>query len=243
MIRFNSYSYGSRMGYSSGNSLYRSLSQLSSVRSGSYYRALRSYYGTNNRTSAAQRNTAVNKKNYGVLGQDSGLANVSKESKELSAAAKKLTGTGKNGLFADRENYDADAAFKAASDLVTNYNETLDAVNKTSNFSVSNAAGSLTRVTGALSRSLGGIGISVGKDGRMSIDEEGFKSAEFDNVKAMLGAKGSFSGIVDSSAQRISSVAEQQNRQMSFSNGGIYDRYSSYSQNYGLSGSLFDGYF
>lgn len=243
MIRFNSYNFGSRLGYGSGNSLYSSLSQLSTVKSGSYYRALRSYYGTNNRTNATQRNTAVNNKTYGVLGQDGGLTNVSKESKELSAAAKKLTDGGRNGLFVSEKTYDADAAYKAASDFVTNYNETLDAVNKSSNFSVSSTAGNMTRLTGVMSRGLSGVGISVGNDGKMSIDEESFKSAGFDKVNSMLGPRGSFSGAIDSTAQRLSSVAEQQNHQMSFSNGGLYDRSGLYSQNYRLTGSLFDGYF
>ena len=137
MIRFNSFNYGNLFGYGSGSSLYSNLSQLSSVRSGSYAKALKSYYGRNNQTASTQKNSAVNKYNYSTYTQQSGLSNVSKESTDLSAAAKKLTDTGKEGLFASEEKYDADAAYKAASDFVTNYNETLDAVNKTTNAAVS----------------------------------------------------------------------------------------------------------
>ena len=54
---------------------------------------------------------------------------------------------------------------------IDNYNETLAAVNKTTNAAVSSAAGSMTRMTGVMTKSLSGIGISVGKDGRMSINE------------------------------------------------------------------------
>ena len=161
MIRFNSFNYGSLFGYGSGSSLYSNLSQLSSVRSGSYAKALKSYYGRNNQTASTQKNSAVNKYNYNTYTQQSGLSNVSKESTDLSAAAKKLTDTGKEGLFASEEKYDADAAYKAASDFVTNYNETLDAVNKTTNAAVNSAAGSMTRMTGVMTKSLSGIGIRL----------------------------------------------------------------------------------
>lgn len=244
MIRFNSYNYGSRLGYGSGNSLYSSLSQLSTVKSGSYYKALRSYYGKVGQTTAAQRNTAVNNRNsIGAYGRNEALTSVSKESSELSAAAKKLTAGGKDGLFADKDKYDADAAYKAVSDLVTNYNETLDAVNKAGNSMVSNTAGSMTRITGVLNRSLSGVGISVGNDGKMSINEDEFKNAGYDKVKSTLGSKGSFASVVDSNAQRLSSVAEQQNRQTSLRSTGLYNRYGSYSGSYAVSGSLFDGWF
>jgi hypothetical protein len=243
MIRFNSFNYGSLFGYGSGNSLYSNLSQLSSVRSGSYAKTLKSYYGRNNQTASTQKNSAVNKYSYNTYTQQSGLSNVSKESTDLSAAAKKLTDTGKEGLFASEERYDADAAYKAASDFVTNYNETLDAVNKTTNAAVSSAAGSMTRMTGVMTKSLSGIGISVGKDGRMSINEEEFKNAGFDKVKSMLGTNGSYARIIGSSAQRLSSAVEQQSRQMSLGSTGLYGRYGSYFGNYGFGGSRFDGWF
>lgn len=239
MIRFNSFNYGSIFGYGLGNSLYGNFSQLSSVRSA---QALKSYYGRNS-TAAVQKNTTGNRYNYGMYAANSGLSNVSKESTELSAAAKKLTDTGKDGLFASQEKYDADAAYKAASNFVTNYNETLNAVDQTTNAAVSSAAGSMTRMTRIVTRGLSGIGISVGKDGRMSIDEEEFKNASFDKVKSMLGTNGSFARIIGSSAQRLGSAAEQQNRQMTMASSGIYGRNASFFGNYGYVGSRFDGLF
>ena len=245
MIRFNSFNYGAIFGYGSGNSLYSNLSQLTSARSGAYAKGLKSYYGRNNQT--AQKNTAVNKYNYGTYSQLNGLSNVSKESTELSAAARKLTDTGRNALFADKEKYDADKAYKAVSDFVTNYNEALDAANKTVNMTVSSAAGSMNRITGVMTGNLGQVGITVASDGRMSVNEEDFKNADFDKVKSMFGSNGSFAGIIGSSAQRLNSAAEQQSRQMAlFSNSGIYGRYGSYFGGYGgygLLGSGFDSLF
>ena len=245
MIRFNSYNYGSlfgsgsRSGYS--NSILSNLSQLSSIRSGAYSKALKAYYGKNN-TNATQKNNAVNKYNYSSYNGSVELSAVSKESSELVSAAKKLTATGKDSLFSDKEKYDADAAFKAASEFVTNYNETLNAVGKTTNTAVNNAASSMTRMTGVMTKSLGNIGVTIGKDGRMSINEEEFKNAGYDKVKSMLGTNGSFARIIGSSAQRLESAAEQQNRYSSINN-GIYGKYGNTLSNYGYSGSSFNEWF
>ncbi len=243
MIRFNGFNYGNLFGYGSGSSLYSSLSRLSSVRSTTFAKAIKSYYGRNDQTASVQKNSSVNKYNTSVYAQQSGLSNVSKESNALSEAAKKLTDDSKNGLFAGEENYDADAAYKAVDDLATNYNDTLDAVNKTTNMAVSSAAGSMTRMTGIMTKSLSGIGITVGEDGKMSINEEEFKNAGFDKVKSMLGTNGSFARIIGSSAQRLSMAADQQSLQMSLGNTGIYGRYGSYFGNNGFGGSWFSGLF
>ncbi|MCR5775027.1 MAG: hypothetical protein K6G42_08080 [Lachnospiraceae bacterium] len=243
MIRFNGFNYGGIFGYGSGNSLYGNLSQLSNIRSGGYAKALRSYYGKNSQTTSAQKNAIVNKSNYGTYARQSGLSDVSKESADLSAAAKKLTDSGREGLFSAQEKYDADAAYKAASDFVDDYNETLDAVNKTGNTAVGSAAGSMTRMTGVMKKSLSGIGISVSGNGKMAINEEVFKNAGFDKVKSMLGTNGSFARIIGSSAQRIGAAAEQQSRQTAMSGSGIYGRYGSFFGNFGSSVSRFDGWF
>ena len=72
--------------------------------------------------------------------------------------------------------------------------------------------------------------------------EDGLKNAGFDKVKSMLGTNGSFARIIGSSAQRLSSAAEQQSRQMSLGSTGLYGRYGSYFGNYGFGGSRFDGW-
>ena len=241
MVRSNGLNYGTIFGYGSGNSFYSNLSQLQSVRNGAYSKALKAYYGKNNSgTTSSQKNHVSNKNRFSTYAADKGLSEVSKESAELSDAAKKLANTGKDSFFASRENYDADAAYQAVSDFVSSYNETLDAVEKTTNATVSRAAGSMTRMTGMMTGSLGKIGISIGKDGKMSLDEEKFKNAGFDQAKSVLGTNGSFARIIGSSAQRLGSTAEQQSRQ-SMSNSGIYSRYGSYFDNY--YGTQFNGWY
>ena len=244
MLRLSNFNYGAFFGSGSSNlssSIYSNLSQLSSIRSGAYSKALKAYYGKNN-TSETSKSTSSSKYNNYSYATNSELTNVSKESSELVVASKKLSDTGKDNLFSSKEKYDSAAAYKAANEFVSSYNETLEAVSKTSNTSVRNSANSMTKMTGIMTKSLGSIGITVEKNGRLSINEEEFKNADFDKVKSMLGTNGSFARIIGSSAQRLESAAEQQNRQSAYGT-GIYGRNGNNYGGYGYTGSSFNGWF
>ncbi|MCR4891258.1 MAG: hypothetical protein K5989_03620 [Lachnospiraceae bacterium] len=242
MIRFSNFNYGNLFGYGSGNSLFNNLSQFSGIRSGSFSKALKSYYGRNKNAGVSQKNNAWNKYGMGSNLTRNALSDVSGKSSDLSESAKKLTDSSKKGLFASEEAYDSDAAYKALSDFVKDYNDTMDSVKDTTNITVTSLAGSMKRMTGIMSRSLNSIGLRVEKDGKMTLDEEEFKDASFDSVKSMLGANSSFARVIGSSAQRLASAAEQQNRQ-TIGNSGIYGRYGSYLGNYGFPGTGFDSWF
>ena len=245
MIRFNTTNYGSLFGYSGyssnsySNTLYSGLSQLSSVKSGAYSKALKALYGKNNNTSSYTSSILKNSKyKYNV---DSELSSVKRESGELADSAKKLYATGKDNLFADKEKYDSDAAYKAVSEFVSNYNETIAAADKLGNSAVDNAVNSMARMTGIMGKSLSKAGITVGTDGKMSVDEEAFKKADMDTVKNLFGNNGYFGKSIASSAQRIESIAGQQELKNS-GNQNFYGRNGSYYGTYN-SGLFFNGLF
>ena len=110
MIRFNNTNYGSLYGfgsYGSTNSIYSNLSQLSSVRSGAYSKALKAYYGKTNTSSVSQKNVLNNRTFLNNL-YASKYDDVQKQSSELASSAQKLTATGKGSLFANKDEYDSD---------------------------------------------------------------------------------------------------------------------------------------
>ena len=171
MIRFNTTNYGSLFGYSGyssnsySNTLYSGLSLVSSVKSGAYSKALKALYGKNKNNSTYTSAVLKNSKyKYDV---DSELSSVKRESGELADSVKKLTDTGKNNLFADKEKYDSDAAYKAVSEFVTNYNETVAVTDKLGNSAIDNAVNSMKRLTGIMGKSLSKAGISIDVDGKM----------------------------------------------------------------------------
>lgn len=244
MLRLNSFSYGSFFGSGSsgfGSSIYNNLSQLSSIRSRAYSKALTAYYGKSSHTEPAKKAAKSKYFDY-PSAANTDLTKISRESSELVAASKKLTENGKDSLFSSQETYDPDAAYKAAGAFVSSYNETLAAAGKTTNSTVRSSLNSMTKMAGIMTKSLDSIGITVGKGGNLSIDEETFKNADFEKVRSMLGASGSFARIIASSAQRLGSAAEQQSRQSAYGT-GLYGRNgSSYGYN-GYAGSGFNAWF
>ena len=247
MIRFNSYDYGGLFGTGSGSifgsSFYSNLSQLSSIRSGAYSKALKAYYAKNKEDQVSARNTVADRNRFtDTFTAGSDLARVSRESSELVASAGKLSDPGKESLFYSREKYDPEEALKAVKEFAGSYNEALDSLKGTSDRTVRNAGESMTRMTGIMTGSLANIGIGVGADGRLSVNEEDFKNADFARVKTLLGSGGSYARIIGSSAQRLHSASEQQSRYLS--NGtGLYGRYGSSRGYYGYSGINFNAWF
>lgn len=220
------------------SSFYSNLSEYGSIRTGAYSKALKAYYKkvAPNKTTQTQQTT--NLKDKGNVANVA-LSTVKSEANELVDSAKKLTSTGKGSLFADKDNYNKDDIYNAVSNFVDQYNETVDSVSSVSNSSVNNAGNRMTRMTDIMSNSLSKVGITVGADGKMSIDEETFKNADMSRVKSLFNGSSSYAGAISSYASRIASQASNQihrvNGSFYGSNGSLYNSYNS--------GSLYDGFF
>ena len=234
--------YGSSLGY--GNSLLSSLSQYSGIRSGSYSKLAKAYYGRNRNSSvqsALQNTGAYNRLRTSAYNAQNALTTAGKEASELVTSANALVDTGKNSLFANADAYDADKAYSAAADFVNNYNDTVSALSKTDNYNVKSAGAGMTRMTGIMKDSLSKIGISVDAGGKMSIDEESFKKADVNSVKSLFNGNGSYAKIVANSAQRVQSTANTQQ----LYGGSVYGSSGSYYNAFGGYGgysSLYSGY-
>ena len=160
-----------------------------------------------------------------------------KESKEIVTSAGNLLNRGKNSLFYDEKSYDSDAAYKAVNEFVTNYNETVDAAEKAGNANIKTVSDSMVRMTGNMRGSLAKVGVTVGQDGKLSINETDFKNADLKNVRTTFGSNSSYAKMIMSSASRIESASEQQ----SMINTGIYGRQGLYNNLF--AGSSFSGWF
>ncbi|MCR5237405.1 MAG: hypothetical protein K6E34_09435, partial [Lachnospiraceae bacterium] len=138
-----------------------------------------------------------------------------------------------------RDTYDPDKAFKAVSDFVTSYNDTVSALPQTGNVSVQTIGSGLIRMTGIMKKSLSMAGVNVSPDGKLSLDEETFKNADMDTIKSLFGGNNSYAKIVSSSAERIrsASILEQRlNIDRFYGKNGSF--YNSLYSGYG-----FDGFF
>jgi hypothetical protein len=259
------------------SSFYSNLGQYASVKSGAYAKATRAYYGKNTvDTSKINSKDNVSSKNkvssndstdsssktstsssasstsaYSKTNKDKVAINTVKtEASELNQAAKKLLDTGKDSVFAKDKEYNKDDAYKAVNDFVKEYNDTVTALGNTKNTSVSNAGDSMKRMSRIMNKDLEAVGISIGNDGKLSIDETKFKAADADKVKSVFnGGSGSFAGMVSSSSARIGQEASNQISKLndnenskSTYNNSSYTNKGAYN-NYNNSGWLYEGFF
>ena len=238
----SSYSNMFGTGSSSTSSFYSNLGEYSSIRNGAYRKLVKSYYKKMNSTDSdttdksttgsIRKNTKLN--STGTVA----LSTVKSEASDLVASTKKLTATGKDSLFASEEKYDADAGYQAVGNFITQYNDTVDALSKVSGTAVKNAGNHMQNMTNIMSKGLSKVGITVGTDGKLTVDEQKFKTADMSKVKALFNGSSSYAGVVSSAAGRVASQAGNQISQLG---GGLYGSNGYYNSYY--SGSLYNGYF
>lgn len=238
----SSYSNMFGSGSSSTSSFYSNLGEYSSIRNGAYRKLVKSYYKKMNSTDS----DTTDKSTTGSTGKNTkvnstgtvALSTVKSEASDLVTSAKKLTATGKDSLFASEEKYDADATYKTVSNFITQYNDTVDALSKVSSTAVKSAGNHMQNMTNIMSKGLSKVGITVGTDGKLTVDEQKFKAADMSKVKALFDGSSSYAGVVSSAAGR---VASQAGNQISHLGGGLYGSNGYYNSYY--SGSLYNGYF
>ena len=238
----SSYSNMFGSGSSSTSSFYSNLGEYSSIRNGAYRKLVKSYYKKMNSTDS----DTTDKSTTGSKGKNTkenstgtvALSTVKSEASDLVTSAKKLTATGKDSLFASEEKYDADATYKTVSNFITQYNDTVDALSKVSSTAVKSAGNHMQNMTNIMSKGLSKVGITVGTDGKLTVDEQKFKAADMSKVKALFNGSSSYAGVVSSAAGRVASQAGNQISQLG---GGLYGSNGYYNSYY--SGSLYNGYF
>lgn len=130
------------------------------------------------------------------------------------------------------------STYKAVSNFVTQYNDTVDALSKASGTVVKNVGNHMQNMTNIMSKGLSKVGITVGTDGKLTVDEQKFKAADMSKVKALFNGSSSYAGVVSSAAGRVASQAGNQISQLG---GGLYGSNGYYNSYY--SGSLYNGYF
>ncbi len=168
------------------------LGDYSAIRSGSYGKIMKSYYGEQ-KSSVSSRSSSKSKT---LLDEILEERRNPKESKEVSAANSKLStsvSTFKNALstlqnentYKDTEN-GLDARSKVENALksyVSAYNDALTTAKKSTNLNMtSNVAGALD-ATKASAEELSELGISVNSNGTLTFDANKFKTIELDTVK------------------------------------------------------------
>ena len=125
--------------------------------------------------------------------------NVSSSVKNLETAFKADTKTGET---------DMDKAYDAAKSFVDSFNELYSSTRGSGNSTVSNKSEFISKMTSAYSNKLSDVGISVGSDGKLSIDKDAFKSASSDDLDKIFGKKDSFASFMSTQADAVSAYSQ-----------------------------------
>ncbi|MCR4610832.1 MAG: hypothetical protein K5644_02925 [Lachnospiraceae bacterium] len=198
------------------------LSDLYSIRNGSYGKLMKAYYSQNSTSTSGTSDTDTEDTTDAVSSYTSSQAtianNVKSAANSLSSAANALIDSDLYSKVAttdadgnETEAVDVDSVYDAVSDFVSAYNKTLTAGAKSSSSTVQSSISSMTSYTKVNSNALAELGITIGSDNKLSIDEETFKNADMDDVQELFGQKGSYSYQISALATSVSSAASFSN--------------------------------
>lgn len=103
---------------------------------------------------------------------------------------------------------DMDKAFSAAESFVNSYNDLYSSTRGSGNASVSGKSQFIANMTNAYSNKLANVGISVGSDGKLSIDKDTFNNASDEEREEIFGKKNSFASFMSEQANAVSAYAQ-----------------------------------
>ena len=103
---------------------------------------------------------------------------------------------------------DRDKAFEAAEKFVKSYNDLYSSTRASGNKTVSNKSQFIANMTNAYSGKLQNVGISVGSDGKLSIDKDTFNSASEDDLDKVFGKKESYASFMSTQANAVSAYSQ-----------------------------------
>ena len=103
---------------------------------------------------------------------------------------------------------DRDKAFEAAEKFVKSYNDLYTSTRGSGNSTVSNKSQFIANMTNAYSRKLESVGISVGSDGKLSVNKDTFNSASEDDLDKVFGKKESYASFMSTQADAVSAYSQ-----------------------------------
>lgn len=141
---------------------------------------------------------------YSVNGKE-----YSSESNRVSLFDGKLSATlkGEGNANLSKQTIDSDVVLRAVKDFADDYNSVVDYLKKnaTKSYEISNLAASFTNVKYVAS-ALSPIGINVDSSGKISVNEDSFKTAMQDNPDKVRQLVGSSGGLAGDTYQKVNSA-------------------------------------
>lgn len=103
---------------------------------------------------------------------------------------------------------DNDKAFSAAQSFVDSYNKLYSSTRSSGNSTVSGKSEFVAKMTNAYTNKLGKVGISVGSDGKLSIDKDTFNNSSAEAREEIFGKKNSYASFMSEQATAMNAYAQ-----------------------------------
>ena len=217
---------------SSSDLLGISYTDYATIRSGSYYKLLKAYYGddcSSEVKSALSTSTSKDDTNT--------LARIESAAEDMKESAATLMTTGSKSVFekvttTDEEgvtktDYDTDAIYKAVKAFADDYNNLLDQAVESNTTNILRGARTMVNYTKVNEGLLAKVGITIGEDNKLEVDEEAFKKADMSTVKNLFGTRGSYGYQIQTQASLIETYAKSE-----AAKSNTYSSSGSYTYNY-----------
>ena len=190
-----------------GNTMFGSfnLGDYASIKNGSYGKLLKAHYAEEKKAASESTKTTTAKSNVTSKKDNTPMSDVKKSADALKTAAEAFK---KEDLFAKKDGeYDKEKILGAVKDFAGKYNAVLDKTSKVNSKDVATSTKFMTSMTDTMSKALSKVGMTVGTDGKLSVDEEAFKKADMNSVKSLFAENISYGSQMADKASDISKDA------------------------------------
>jgi hypothetical protein len=213
---------------SSSNGLFNvDLAEYGLIKKGSYRKLVKAYYAQNDSTknSSSSSTSSASSKQLTLMKSSADALQKSADALKSSALWEKKTITTKNeetGEQETKQDYDWDAITKSVSAFVKDYNDMIDEAGESSDRNVLQQAVWMTNMTAKSESLLDDIGISVGKDNKLTLDEDALKQSDISTLKTLFTGQNSFASKVSARASAMSQSTL--NTSGTYTSSGVYNR-------------------
>ncbi|MDO4188557.1 MAG: hypothetical protein Q4D29_06160 [Lachnospiraceae bacterium] len=206
------FNFGSFFGGGSNNSplnIFSSFnfSDYNSIKNGSYRKLIKSYYAKDKVDSKSSNTDKVDSDKPAKAGykDTTGITKMKKESDELTSSVSALNN---KDLWAKKDGkYDMDKVADAVKKFASEYNDTIAQADKVNNADVSKQISNMESMTNIMSKKLSSIGVTVGTDGKLSVNEDKLKSANINDVKSLFEGSNTYGDQISKYAEDAAKAA------------------------------------
>lgn len=187
-----------------------SFTDLASIKNGSYSKLVKSYYSkqSGEKVSSKDKTDKTDKTKTSTkldTKDTTGLSKMKKEADSLSKASDTLNSA--NLWQQTGGKYDTAKISDAVKSFAKEYNNTIDQAKKVTSSEVTKQIDSMDSMTKTMTKALSKIGVTVGTDGKLSVDEDKLKASNVKDIKALFDGSSSYAGQIGKFAEDAAKAA------------------------------------